>query len=190
MSSAVGPMIFAIDPGPERSSLVSVLVDQDDLPLVSGELEHEVNDLVRQRLADVKRGDIVAIEMMRSTGLSAGSDQFETCRQVGRFEQLARQVGATVVLVTRDIVKLSICESRRAKDGDIRQAIINRFGPGKERAIGTKKCPGPLYGVHGHQWAALALALAVHDGCERYDYLTSARGGRKAVERESALTHK
>jgi hypothetical protein len=42
----------------------------------------------------------------------------------------------------------------RAKDANIRQALIDRFG-----AVGTKKMPGPLFGVSSHYWAALAVAV-------------------------------
>ncbi|MBV8782506.1 MAG: hypothetical protein JO353_14005, partial [Phycisphaerae bacterium] len=51
----------------------------------------------------------------------------------------------------------------RAKDGNIRQALIDRFGPTKERAIGKKKSPGPLYGMSGDCWSALAVAVTYAD---------------------------
>jgi hypothetical protein len=66
--------------------------------------------------------------------------------------------------VFRRDVKLSLCGSARAKDGNIRTALIDLHG-GKEAAIGRKKTPGPLWGVHADVWAALALAIT----CERAD---------------------
>ena len=56
-------------------------------------------------------------------------------------------------------VKMNLCHSAKANDADIRQALIDRFGPGKQKAIGLKGSPGPLYGVSKHCWAALALAV-------------------------------
>jgi hypothetical protein len=47
---------------------------------------------------------------------------------------------------------------RRAKDQNIRQALIDRLGP-----PGTKKNPGPTYGVTSHMWSALAVAVTAHD---------------------------
>jgi hypothetical protein len=47
----------------------------------------------------------------------------------------------------------------QAKDANIRQALIDRFGGSKEAAIGTIKRQGPLYGVKGHEFAALAVAV-------------------------------
>ena len=66
-------------------------------------------------------------------------------------------------LVYRKDVKLHLCGDLRAKDANIRQALIDLFGPGKERAIGKKKTPGPLYGIRKHEWSALAVAVTYHD---------------------------
>lgn len=64
--------------------------------------------------------------------------------------------------IFRRDIKLHLCNSVRAKDANIRQALIDRYG-GKEKAIGKKKSPGPLYGIKSHMWAALALAVTYHD---------------------------
>ena len=59
-------------------------------------------------------------------------------------------------------VKMYLCNNTRAKDGNIRQAIIDRYpanGGGKTPQIGTKKHPGPLYGVSKDVWSALAVAI-------------------------------
>jgi hypothetical protein len=46
----------------------------------------------------------------------------------------------------------------RAKDSNIRQALIDRFGE-----PGTKKVPGLLYGIKKDEWSALALGVFWHD---------------------------
>ena len=58
-------------------------------------------------------------------------------------------------------MKLALCGSARAKDANVRQAIIDRFAGvgGKAVAVGTKKNPGPLYGISNHKWSALALCI-------------------------------
>jgi len=53
---------------------------------------------------------------------------------------------------------MHICGSARAKDQNIRQALIDRYG-GKETAIGKKQNPGPLYGIKADEWQALGLAI-------------------------------
>jgi hypothetical protein len=50
----------------------------------------------------------------------------------------------------------------RAKDGNIGQALVDRFG-GKAAAIGKKAAPGPLYTVSGDPCAVLALAVTWFD---------------------------
>jgi len=51
-----------------------------------------------------------------------------------------------------------LCGSVRAKDSNIRQALIDRVGP-----QGKKHSPGPTYGLAKHDWAALAIAIYVSD---------------------------
>jgi hypothetical protein len=55
-------------------------------------------------------------------------------------------------------VKLHLCHDSRAKDANIRAALIDRFGK-----PGTKKNPGALYGVTRDLWSALAVAITFWD---------------------------
>ena len=61
--------------------------------------------------------------------------------------------------VYRTQVKLHICGTARAKDSNVRQALMDRYGSTRELAIGKKKTPGPLYGFSADMWSALAIAL-------------------------------
>jgi hypothetical protein len=103
----------------------------------------------------------VAIEATSYYGkdFSVGKSIMETCRWIGRFEQHAYQLKQSVVLIERMKVRLAICGHARCGDAQVRTAIIDRFGGSRSIAVGTKKHPGPLYGVSGHCWAALAVAL-------------------------------
>jgi hypothetical protein len=56
-----------------------------------------------------------------------------------------------------------LCEFVRANDANIRAALIDRFGPGKDKAVGRKATPGPLFGLKGDEWSALAIALTAHE---------------------------
>jgi hypothetical protein len=93
---------------------------------------------------------VLAIEMVASYGMAVGKEVFETVRWIGRFQQAWREP-ESVKLVYRQDVKLHLCKSVRAKDANIRQALIDRFDK-----AGTK-------GVTGHAWAALAVAVTVYD---------------------------
>jgi len=101
--------------------------------------------------------DKCAIEMIAHYGMLVGREVFETCVWIGRFQQKWRAPDEVRLIYRRD-VKLHLCGSSRAKDANIRQALIDRLGP-----IGTKKDPGPLYGVKSHAWAALAVAVTAFD---------------------------
>jgi hypothetical protein len=105
--------------------------------------------------------DHLAIEMIASYGMAVGAEVFETCVWIGRL--VAAWAGPHTFVHRRE-VKLHLCGDSRAKDANIRQALIDRYGPGKERAIGKVKAPGPLYGVTADQWSAVAVTWSDRAG--------------------------
>lgn len=155
-------MILSIDPGNTESAWLAL----DDGKVV--EFGKEPNDAILRRLRVYgvqPEAPTVAIEMIASYGMPVGKEVFDTCVWVGRFvEALARYMVHARLVYRRD-VKLFHCYSARANDANIRAAILDRFG-GKERAIGTKKQPGPLYGIKADVWSALAIALMVDGRAE------------------------
>jgi len=147
-------LILAIDPGTTHSGLVRLASDgaavmyADVLP----------NDDVLREL-NCTAADLLAVEMIASYGMAVGREVFETCVWIGRFVQEWKHTSHNEPrLITRMQVKSHLCNSAKAKDANIRQAIIDRYG-GKAEAIGTVKKQGPLYGVKSHAWAALAVAI-------------------------------
>ena len=140
--------ILALDPGTTETAFV--LWDGRQVL----EAEHWPNAEVRQVLIG-REYDLCACEMIASYGMAVGREVFETCVWIGRFVEVARE---PVQLVYRKDVKLHLCHSPRAKDANVRQALIDRIGP-----QGTKKNPGPTYGMRSHLWAALAVAVYAFD---------------------------
>ncbi|OQB96743.1 MAG: hypothetical protein BWX86_00585 [Verrucomicrobia bacterium ADurb.Bin122] len=154
--------IIAIDPGTERSAWVVL----DNGRLVT--FAYSPNAEVAATLAEERRnprfpGARLAIEMMASLGLPVGREVFETCVWIGRFIEA---FGGDAMMIYRSTVKANLCHSNRANDSTIRAALIDRFGPGKAAAIGTRGKHGPLYGVTGDVWQALAVAVTAHDRLE------------------------
>lgn len=148
--------VLAIDPGNELSAWCLL---EDNAPIRSAK---EKNEDVLERLRAGGWGGTdfpLAVEMIASYGMPVGREVFETCLWIGRFVEAWAARGGQYQLVYRRDVKLFHCESVRATDANIRAALIDRFGPGKQKAIGTKKEPGPLYGLKGDEWSALAVAL-------------------------------
>ena len=69
----------------------------------------------------------------------------------------ALDCGLRVRLVYRREVCSVLDVSKGGKDAQVRQRMIEMHPGG----CGTKKAPGPLYGVSSHAWQALGLAVAV-----------------------------
>jgi hypothetical protein len=156
-------MILAIDPGPEQSATVKYNEKLRSLVVFGKTLNHEVAKDLRAYFAgghsDPNDRPTLVVEMIASYGMPVGREVFDTCVWIGRFLEAWRGPSDTLY---RGSVKLHLCGSMRAKDGNVRQALIDAFG-GKEKAIGKKAQPGPLYGVSGDVWAALAVAVTYAD---------------------------
>ena len=109
----------------------------------------------------------IAIEMVASYGMAVGKEVFETCVWIGRFQQRLADhglLGTNVELVYRRDIKLHHCENARAKDSNIRQALVDRFAPGQpNHGKGTKADPGWFHGFAADVWQAYALAVLVAD---------------------------
>ena len=143
--------LLAIDPGLEKSGMV---VLEAGRVVASGLCEN--GDL----LEIVKHGcqaSTLAIEMIDSYGMPVGKEVFRTLIWVGRFMQ-AWPRPDEVRLIERRQIKLALCGTARAKDSNVRQALIDRLGP-----PGIKRAPGPTYGVTGHMWAALGVAVVAQE---------------------------
>jgi hypothetical protein len=150
-------IILAIDPGTTQSGWCEYNLDERAV-LDSGVF---TNEEMLTRLLRPSRVDGLAIEMIASYGMAVGREVFETCVWIGRFQQAWRDPEAVQLVYRRD-VKLHLCGTSKAKDANIRQAVIDLFprtGGGKTPQIGTKAQPGPLYGVTSHAWPALAVAI-------------------------------
>jgi hypothetical protein len=142
-------IVLALDPGTTKTAFA--LWSGAEVLQCGHEDNADVLQIIReQRLAY----EVLACEMVASYGMAVGREVFETVYWIGRFIEAADQAGEEHRLVYRKDVKLHICNSPRAKDANIRQALIDRFGD-----VGTKKNPGPLRGVKSHIWAALAVAV-------------------------------
>lgn len=154
--------IYAVDPGFERSALVVF----DGAGVVA---HHTVpNQQLLDTISDRRRQSdhVLVVEQIASFGMPVGAEVFETVFWTGRFIQAWCGYHAGPMpwaRVKRHEVKTWLCQHPRAKDAHIRQALIDRFGPGKEKAIGKKSNQGPLFGIVGDEWSALAVAVTYWD---------------------------
>jgi hypothetical protein len=151
--------ILGIDPGPKKSAYV--VYDSIDKKLIAKN-KLRSGDLLRmlEWPAVLAIADILVCEAIQPRGRPMGYDTIRTERWVGRFIQAWRPGRYSVLY--RSEIKLHLCGWTRAKDPNIRQALIDKFpatGGGKTPQIGTKKQPGALYGVSKDIWSALAVAV-------------------------------
>lgn len=152
--------IAAIDPGTTHSALLFCEVSRGHLPDIDS-ADIEPNDAVLRAIRELiaSRGcDAVWVEDIQSFGMPVGSEVFETVRYTGRIQQLAAERSVRVSFYKRTEIKLALCKSTRAKDPSVRVALLDLYG-GKQKAIGRKKTPGPLYAIRSHLWSALAVAV-------------------------------
>lgn len=149
--------LLAIDPGPKESALLAYDLDTGIPNWWTKAPNAEILDLIPRTPAGYCGR--LAIETVASYGMSVGADVFTTCEWQGRFIERWNSHGLPEPRrVKRLEVKMAVCHNSRANDSNIRQALIDMYG-GKDRAIGRKASPGPLYGLSKDGWAALGVAI-------------------------------
>ncbi len=151
-------LICGIDPGPVKSALVNWNSKKQNV--VSKGIYPNDEILIYLRNSHVSGIDSLCVEMIQGMGMPVGREVFETCLFIGQIKESRKWVYPSneLALIYRKDIKMHLCGSMRAKDSNIRQALIDRFG-----VPGTKKNPGKLYGIKEHEWAALALAVFFAD---------------------------
>ena len=149
-------IVSSIDPGPFVSHVVEF-----DGKRVTQTVEVE-NDAVMRDAQDGRPpchdNEFGFIEDFVPYGSPVSADSIRTIKLIG----VCQWFGVTAI--SRKDVKLHLCGTlQKIGDKQIRESLIERFGPGEKAAKGSKKQPGPLYGVAGHYWAALAVAVVAWD---------------------------
>lgn len=165
-------MILSIDPG-NTYSAYSIL-NNELRPVKFGKvLNDELLEIINEILILERQEDgtlkpnikHVAIEMVASYGMAVGKEVFETCVWIGRFYQaITEQTLIEPHFIYRKEEKINLCNSMRAKDSNIRQALIDRFAKHDlKNGKGTKKNPDWFYGFKADIWAAYAVGVTFHD---------------------------
>ena len=158
-------MILAIDPGNEQSGYVYL---DNDLKIVKfGKIKNE------ELLTRIYHGEFCfyndktycAIEMVASYGMAVGATVFETCVWIGRFkEAIVIHYDEEPTFIYRKDEKINLCNSMKAKDSNIIQALIDRFAPNTpNKGKGSKKAPGWFYGFKKDIWQAYAVGVTYYD---------------------------
>lgn len=152
-------MILAIDPGNEYSAYVLL---NDDMSIVEA---NKVENLEMMNIANklsIEELDMrVAIEMVACYGMAVGKTVFDTCVFIGQLKQIFFENGKKAEFIYRQDEKMTLCNSMKAKDANIRQALIDRYAKFDfKNGKGTKANPDTFYGFKADMWAAMAVAHA------------------------------
>lgn len=148
-------MILAIDPG-NIESAYCIIEEETYKPIEFGKLK---NCYLIDKINTFQNVDKIVIEMVASYGMPVGKEVFDTCVWVGRFTQeFVNYIVPNYQYIYRKDVKMNLCNSMKAKDSNIRQALIDRFGE-----VGTKRKPGWFYGFKADIWSAYAVGVTYLD---------------------------
>lgn len=164
-------ILLAIDPGDVQSAFV--FVDMDTYkPLYFAKennedcMEHMINYICANftivDFCEGSQGNVTncAIEMLASYGMSVGKTILFTATWVGRFHERLSGYIDHIDYIYRKDEKLCICGQMKAKDSNIRQALIDRFAKFDfKNGRGTKANPDWFYGFKADVWAAYAVAV-------------------------------
>ncbi|NFI06020.1 hypothetical protein FC959_16945 [Clostridium botulinum] len=155
-------MILAIDPGNTESGVV--VLDENLEPTAKAKIDNKI------LLGNIVNGDLngikyVAIEMVACYGMAVGKSVFDTCVWIGRYSQAIKEhLGIEPTYIYRKDEKINLCNSMKAKDSNIIQALVDRFAPNTpNKGKGTKKEPGWFYGFKKDIWQAYAVGVTYHD---------------------------
>lgn len=154
--------ILAIDPGNIESGYVIVAHDGNEITEIIKKGKVDNYSLISK--LNLETNYVLAIEMVASYGMPVGASVFETCVWIGRFIEEALKAGHSYQYIYRKDEKMTLCNNMKAKDANIRQALIDRYAPNTENGgKGTKKNPGFFYGFASDVWSAMAVAVTYFD---------------------------
>jgi hypothetical protein len=148
-------IILALDQGNIMTGFV--VFNGEEILDMGKLLNHEILEYIYAR----KNINTVVIERFGSYGMPVGETTLGSVHWGGRFEEAGIVSGKKVVRIFRKDVKIALCGSMKAKDVNIRQALIDRFEPNLEA---NKRPKGILKDVSKDMWSALALAVVYLDG--------------------------
>jgi len=153
--------VVGIDPGPDVCGVAIYDTDHRKCVWVRNKrtVGKALDDIAREGSLQSIRLTGIAIERVQSYGIS-GADLLRTAEVVGRLQQRAIDYALDCALIyRREVLAALDVTGKGNRDSLIRQRLIEMHGGSRRAAVGLKKEPGPLYGVSGHAWQALAVAI-------------------------------
>ncbi len=151
--------ILCVDPGATHSGVAFLengMLRWSDSAMPNGALLEKLKYLK-------DKGGAIAMEEFESYKLAIGQPSVQTIFWSGRFYEAS---GWPVELFTRKEVKIFMLGRVGVKNSKkaTRDALLTLYpadGGGKTPQIGTKRKPGPLYGLTGHAVSAMEVGITM-----------------------------
>ena len=147
--------ILSLDVGTFESAFC--LIDSKTYkPLKFGKIDN--NELLK--VVKSETYDKLIYEEFQSYGMAIGQSTIISITWNGRYIQSALDRNINVNAIYRKEEKMNLCGSMKAKDSNIRQALIDRFAQFDfKNGKGTKKEQDFFYGFSKDIWAAYAVGI-------------------------------
>ena len=149
-------IVLSIDTGTTESAYAVMNYHKQERLVEFGKIH---NDAMIDKIINLSsKINFVCYEEFASYGMPIGQTTMKSIWWNGYFCAICEKSNLPFYPVLRKDVKMHICQTMKAKDANIRQAIIDKYGE-----PGTKKNPGMLYGASKDVWSAIAINLTFND---------------------------
>lgn len=152
-------MILGIDPGCAESGYV-IVGRSGGVDSFGKEKNEDLLEIIDHPPCGFISSAVIEMVGNYGSGMPAGKTVFETAVWIGIYMEALREHNVPVTLIKRKTVVNHLCGTTRAKDGNVRQALVDKHDPahaGMNHGKGTKDDPGLFYGFAKDAWQAYAL---------------------------------
>lgn len=151
--------ILAIDAGTTESGYVIMRLKPFQL-LKFGKIPNA--DLLN--IVKIEDYESLIYEEFQSFGMPIGESTIKSITWNGRYIQSALDRGKKAIPIYRKDEKMTLCGSMKAKDSNIRQALIDRYAKFDfKNGKGKKDNPDTFYGVSKDAWSAIAVGVTYYE---------------------------
>lgn len=153
-------IILALDVGTEQSGYC-FMNSETYAPLEFGKID---NYQLLERIVMMGMYDVLVYEEFQSYGMPVGKSTITSITWNGRFIQAAWDRKIPHVPIYRVEEKINLCGTTKAKDANLRQAMIDRFAKFDfKNGKGTKDNRDWFYGFSKDAWSAAIIGVTYID---------------------------
>lgn len=153
-------IILALDVGTEQSGYC-LMNSENYRPYEHGKMDNY--DLLKKAVK-MWLYDVLVYEEFQSYGMPIGKSTITSITWNGRFIEAAWDRGKPYFPIYRAEEKINLCGTMKAKDANLRQAMIDRFAEFDfKNGKGTKDKQDWFYGFSKDAWSAAIIGVTFID---------------------------